>query len=50
MPGVNGSHELSEDDLKLLIRVASLYYLQDATQAEIGVALGLFRPNTLING
>ena len=44
MPGVNGSHDLSEDDLELLTRVASLYYLQDATQAEIGLALGLSRP------
>ena len=36
MPAVNGSHELSEDDLELPIRVASMDYPHDATQAEIG--------------
>jgi DNA-binding transcriptional regulator LsrR (DeoR family) len=35
---------LNTEEIELLTRVASLYYLEDATQAEIATALGLSRP------
>jgi DNA-binding transcriptional regulator LsrR (DeoR family) len=35
---------LNTQEIELLTRVASLYYLEDATQAEIATALGLSRP------
>jgi len=35
---------VNADEVELLTRVASLYYLEDATQAEIAAALGLSRP------
>jgi len=39
------AHEIAaEPDLELLTRVASLYYLEDATQAEIAASLGFSRP------
>ncbi len=44
MPAASDSSDSSADDIELLTRVASLYYLQDATQAEIGDALSLSRP------
>jgi hypothetical protein len=34
MPAVNRAHELREDEL--LTAVAAIYYLNDATQAELG--------------
>lgn len=35
---------MNAEEIELLTRVASLYYLEDATQAEIAAALGLSRP------
>jgi DNA-binding transcriptional regulator LsrR (DeoR family) len=35
---------VNAEEIELLTRVASLYYLEDATQAEIAAALGLSRP------
>jgi DNA-binding transcriptional regulator LsrR (DeoR family) len=35
---------VNAEEVELLTRVASLYYLEDATQAEIAAALGLSRP------
>ncbi len=35
---------MNADEIELLTRVASLYYLEDATQAQIAAALGLSRP------
>ena len=35
---------MNVDEVELLTRVASLYYLEDETQAEIAAALGLSRP------
>jgi DNA-binding transcriptional regulator LsrR (DeoR family) len=44
MPAASDAHDSSAEEIELLTRVASLYYLQEATQAEIGDALGLSRP------
>jgi DNA-binding transcriptional regulator LsrR (DeoR family) len=41
--GTRGSSAVNQE-IELLTRVASLYYLEDATQAEIATALGLSRP------
>lgn len=35
---------MNADEIELLTRVASLYYLEDATQAQIAASLGLSRP------
>jgi DNA-binding transcriptional regulator LsrR (DeoR family) len=39
-----GGNVLTADELELLTRVASLYYVDDATQAEIASMLGFSRP------
>ena len=41
--GTQGASAVNQE-IELLTRVASLYYLEDATQAEIATALGLSRP------